>query len=154
MRLAQLKTAQTISKVALTVNIDLGEWNDIHPQNKKDVGKRMALAAEQLAYNEKMVASGPIFRSAKVVKNQIELSFSSCGSGLATRDGKELKGFAISGADQKYVWAKAEIKGSKILVWSEKVSTPAFVRYAWADNPAGANLINKEGLPASPFSTK
>lgn len=154
MRLAQLKTAQTVSKIALTVNIDLGEWNDIHPQNKKDVGKRIALAAEQLACNEKIVASGPVFQSAKTIKNQIELSFNSCGSGLTTRDGKELKGFAIAGADQKYVWAKAEIKGNKILVWSEKVLTPAFVRYAWADNPAGANLINKEGLPASPFSTK
>lgn len=154
MRLAQLKTAQIVSKVALTVNIDLGEWNDIHPQNKKDVGKRMALAAEQLAYKEKIVASGPVFQSAKTVKNQIELSFTNCGSGLATRDGKVLKGFAIAGSDQKYVWGKAEIKGNKIVVWNENLSTPAFVRYAWADNPARANLINKEGLPASPFSTK
>jgi len=154
-RNAQLKTAQTVKNTAITVNIDLGEWNDIHPQNKQDVGKRFALAAEKLAYGEKTrVTSGPIYQSMKIKGNKIELTFSDCKGGLKTRDGKELKHFAIAGPDRKFVWGKARIEGSKIIVCSEEVLHPQVVRYAWSDNPEGANLCNSEGFSASPFSTE
>ncbi|MCX6237314.1 MAG: beta galactosidase jelly roll domain-containing protein [Bacteroidia bacterium] len=153
-RNAQLKTSQTVENIALTVNIDLGDWNDIHPQNKEDVGKRLALAAERLAYHDKkVVASGPIYQSLKIKGNKVELTFNNCGSGLVVKDGKALKQFAIAGADGKFIWAQAKIEGNKVVVWNEAISNPVSVRYAWADNPEGANLYNVEGLPASPFRT-
>jgi sialate O-acetylesterase len=153
-RNVQLKTTQSIENTALTVNIDLGEWNDIHPQNKEDVGRRLAFAAEILAYNDKNgVASGPIYESMKIKGNKVELTFSNCGSGLIAKDGKALKQFALAGADKKFVWAQAKIIGKKVIVWNEAISNPVSVRYAWADNPVGANLSNAEGLPASPFGT-
>jgi len=139
----------------MVVSIGLGEWNDIHPLRKKEVGQRLALAAEKLAYGDKkVVSSGPICQSMKINGNRIELTFTNCGSGLIANNGKELKHFAIAGVDKKFVWGKAEIKGNKIIVWNDTVVNPVFVRYAWADNPAGANLYNKEGLPASPFTTE
>lgn len=154
-RNAQLKTAQAVDNTAITVNIDLGDWNDIHPQNKKDVGKRIALAAEKSAYGEKnLVASGPVYQSMKIKGNKIEISFSDCGSGLKTREGSELKHFAIAGADRKFVWAKAVIEANKVIVWSDSIVNPKVVRYAWSDNPENANLCNFEGFPASPFTTE
>jgi len=154
LRNQQLKTL-SLPNTAMAVTIGLGEKNDIHPLRKKEVGQRLALAAEKIAYGDKkVIASGPVYQSQMVKGNKIELTFSDCGSGLITNNGKELKHFAIAGADKKYVWAKAEIEGNKIVVWNEAVSKPVAVRYAWADNPAGANLYNKEGLPASPFTTE
>lgn len=154
LRNQQLKTL-LVPNTAMAVTIGLGEWNDIHPIRKKEVGQRLALAAEKLAYgDQKVIASGPIYKSMKITGNKIELSFSDCGSGLITSDGKALKQFAISGADKKFVWAMAEINGNKIIVWSDSVPQPLAVRYAWADNPEGANLSNQEGLPASPFTTE
>lgn len=150
----QLKTL-SVPNTAMVVSIGLGEWNDIHPLRKKEVGQRLAMAAEKLAYGDKkVVSSGPICQSMKINGNKIELTFTNCGSGLIANNGKELKHFAIAGADKKFVWGKAEIKGNKIIVWNDTIVNPAFVRYAWADNPAGANLYNKEGLPASPFTTE
>jgi sialate O-acetylesterase len=87
----------------------------------------------------------------RIEENKIILSFTNKGSGLATKDGKDLKYFAVAGADKKFVWAKAAIKDNKVIMWSNEVQRPVAVRYAWADNPDGANLCNKEGLPASPF---
>jgi len=154
-RNAQLKTAQTVENTALTVNIDLGEWNDIHPQNKQDVGKRFALVAENLAYGEKnVVLSGPVYESMKISGNKIQLTFTNCGSGLKAKGDEPLKHFAIAGADHRFVWAKAEIEGNKVIVWSDEVAHPKVVRYAWSDNPEGTNLYNREGLPASPFTTE
>lgn len=145
--------ALTIPKTAMSVNIDLGEWNDIHPLNKKDVSKRLALGAQKTAYNDKkIVASGPTYKSVKIIGSKIEISFSNIGTGLVCKGGKELKYFAVAGSDNKFVWAKAEIKGDKVVVWNDNIANPVVVRYAWADNPDGANLFNKEGLPASPFS--
>lgn len=153
-RNAQLNTSKTVGNTAITVNVDLGEWNDIHPQNKEEVGKRLALSSEKLAYgDQKVIASGPIYKSMKIKGNEIEITFTDCGSGLMAKGNQPLKQFAIAGADKKFVWGKAEINGNKVIVWNESVSKPVAVRYAWADNPAGANLYNKEGLPASPFST-
>jgi sialate O-acetylesterase len=152
-RESQLKTL-SVANTGLVVAIDIGEWNDIHPLNKKDVGNRLALAAEKIAYGDKrIVHSGPIYKSMKVSGNKIVLTFSSIGSGLIAKDGGELKCFAIAGADKKFVWANAKIENNKVIVWSDSVNKPVAVRYAWADNPEGANLFNKEKLPASPFRT-
>lgn len=153
MREAQLKTLSEPG-TGLAVTIDLGEWNDIHPLNKKDVGYRLALAAEKIAYyDKKVIYSGPIYKSMKIKGSKIELTFTNTGSGLNVKGGGELKYFAISGSDKKFVWANAKIKNNKVIVWNDKVNKPAAVRYAWADNPEGANLYNNEKLPASPFRT-
>lgn len=142
-----------IPNTAMAVTIDLGEWNDIHPENKKDVGERMALAAMNMVYKEKLVSSGPLVDTAIVYNDRIEITFKHIGSGLTTSDGEPPADFAIAGSDKKFVWAKTRIDGNKIIAWSPEVANPAFVRYAWADNPVNANVINKEGLPASPFRT-
>jgi sialate O-acetylesterase len=137
----------------MAVAIDIGEWNDIHPLDKQDVGKRLALAAQKVAYgDEKIIYSGPVYRSMKIEGNKIILTFTHIGGGLIAKGG-ELKCFAIAGADKRFVWAKARIENDKIVVWSDEILNPIAVRYAWADNPEGANLYNREGLPASPFRT-
>lgn len=149
-REAQAKTL-SIKNTAMAVAIDAGEWNDIHPDRKKDVGDRLALAAEKIAYSEDVVYAGPTFQSATIDGNKIIISFTNVGSGLTTNDGEEPQEFAIAGADKKYVWAKAKIDGDKIIVSSDEITEPKYVRYAWADTPVNPNLINKEGLPAAPF---
>jgi len=155
---AQLRESQrkslSVANTAMVVAIDAGEWNDIHPLDKKDVGDRLAIAAEHLAYGDKdVVYSGPLYQSQKIEGNKITLMFSNVGSGLIAKGDNQLHYFAIAGPDKKYVWAMATIEADKIIVWSDKITNPVSVRYAWADNPDGANLYNKEGLPASPFET-
>jgi sialate O-acetylesterase len=98
------------------------------------------------------VASGPIYQSMKIQGNKITLSFSNVGSGLMVK-GNELKYFSIAGTDKKFIWADARIENNKVIVWTAAVKYPVAVRYAWADDPEGANLYNREGLPASPFRT-
>jgi sialate O-acetylesterase len=100
-----------------------------------------------------VVGWGPLFQSASVEGDKIVISFTGVGSGLMVKGGGELDQFAIAGADKYFVWAKAKIEGDKVVVSSPEVPEPKYVRYAWADNPEGANLYNKENLPASPFST-
>jgi sialate O-acetylesterase len=152
LREAQLQ-ALRMARTGMAVSIDLGEWNDIHPLNKKDVGKRLALGARKIAYGEsKTVHSGPVYRSMEINKNKIILSFNNTGGGLSAGGDGKLSQFAIAGADKKFEWAEARIEGNnKVVVWSVAIPDPVAVRYAWADNPQGANLYNKEGLPASPF---
>ena len=155
-QLAETRAAQagalSEANTAMAVAIDLGEWNDIHPETKQPVGHRLALAARNLVYGEKgLVHSGPIFRSLKVKGKKITLEFDHIGSGLTTRDDEALQGFAVAGADGKYHWASTKLKKKKVIIWSDKVSKPLSVRYAWADNPDTANLYNEEGLPAMPF---
>lgn len=152
MREAQLK-ALSLPNTGMAVAIDIGEWNDIHPLNKKDVGYRLALAAQKVAYNEDVVYSGPIYHSMEIKGNKIILTFSNTGSGLQAKGGGELEQFSIAGTDRKFIWANARIENNRVVVWSDKIQNPVAVRYAWADNPDGANLYNKEGLPASPFRT-
>ncbi len=149
LREAQLMTFLTVPKTGMAVAIDIGEADDIHPRNKQDVGKRLALAALAIAYGQKVVYSGPIFRSLRVEGNRVRLFFDHVGSGLMAK-GDKLVGFAIAGEDKKFVWANARIEGNTVVVWSEKVLRPVEVRYGWADNPE-CNLYNREGLPASPF---
>ena len=152
LREQQLQTL-TVPNTAMTVNIELGEWNDIHPLRKKEAGERMALAARKLAYAENLEYSGPVYQSAAINGNKIMVTFNHTGSGLISHDGEALSQFAIAGADKRFVWANARIEGNTVVVWSDEITDPLYVRYAWADNPEGANLYNKEGLPASPFRT-
>jgi sialate O-acetylesterase len=152
LREAQLRSL-SVPNTAMAVAIDLGEWNDIHPDRKKDVGDRLALAAEKIAYGENIVYSGPIYQSSTIDGNKIIISFSNTGNGLITNDDEELSEFAIAGDDKKFVWALAKIEGDKVIAWSDEIASPKYVRYAWADDPVNPNLYNKEGLPASPFRT-
>lgn len=151
-REAQLQAFKTIPNTALAVTYDVGEWNDIHPLNKKAVAQRLFLGARKAVYGEKVTASGPVYKDMKVDGDKIIITFTETGRGLMARGG-ELKHFAIAGADRKFVWADAIIKGNKVIVSSKEVQNPVAVRYAWADNPDGANLCNKDGLLASPFRT-
>ncbi len=152
LREAQAMTLDTLPNTGLAVIIDIGEARDIHPRNKQDVGKRLSLAARAIAYGENIVHSGPRYKKMKIQGGKVRLYFDHVGGGLMAKDG-ELKQFAIAGADQAFVWAKARIEGKTIVVESDQVAEPVAVRYAWADNPEGCNLYNAEGLPASPFRT-
>ncbi len=150
-RAAQRK-ALSVKNTAMVVAIDAGEWNDIHPLNKQVVGERLALAAQKLAYGDrKVIASGPNANFVKRDKEALLISFDKNGGNLAITNDGVLHQIAIAGADKKYVWANAKIQGKQLRVWSEQVPQPVSVRYAWADNPEGANLYNTAGLPASPF---
>jgi sialate O-acetylesterase len=153
---AELREAQfmalSVPNTALVVAIDIGEADDIHPRNKQDVGKRLALAARKIAYGEDICFSGPVYESMRIAGEKVLLKFKHTCDGLSAKGGGELKGFAIAGADRKFVWADAKIEGNDVVVWSNQVVNPVAVRYAWADNP-DCNLYNTTGLPASPFRT-
>ena len=151
LREAQLLATKVLPKVGLAVITDVGDKDDIHPTKKEPVGARLALAARAIAYGEKIVYSGPTYKSMKQNGDRIILSFDHTGKGLESHGG-EMKGFSIAGADRKFVWAKAKIQGNKVVVSSSEVSKPIAVRYGWADYPV-VNLWNKNGLPASPFRT-
>jgi sialate O-acetylesterase len=154
---AELREAQSITlglpKTGQAVIIDIGQADDIHPRNKQDVGYRLALAALKVRYGKDIVYSGPVYESMAVDGNKIVLRFSDVGKGLTVKDKYGyLRGFAIAGKDEKFVWAKAFVDGDKVVVYSDSVKEPVAVRYGWANNP-DANLYNAEGLPASPFRT-
>lgn len=163
-RQAMLRCLSTIPRTGMAVTIDIGDPNDIHPKDKFDVGERLALWALAKDYGKKIVYSGPLFKSIKISGGNIRVSFDSVGSGLmigrkdglkpAVEDkGAKLQRFAIAGEDKKWVWADAMIDGKTVVVSSPEVLKPVAVRYAYCMNPEGANLYNKEGLPASPFRT-
>lgn len=141
-----------LPKTGMALAIDLGEAADIHPTNKQDVGKRLALAARSVAYGESLVYSGPTYKMMTVEGDAIRIHYDHVGGGLEARGGA-LKQFAIAGEDRNFVWAEAAIDGDTVLVRAPKVPAPVAVRYAWASNPEGCNLYNREGLPASPFRT-
>jgi sialate O-acetylesterase len=146
--------ALSLPNTGIAVTIDIGEWNDIHPLNKRDVGLRLSLAASHLAYGDnKAEYCGPVFESMKTEGGKIVLSFKHTGSGLMSKNGQSLKGFEICGHDSVFVWAEAKIEGDKIIVWNKKIDKPAAVRYAWANNPGEVNFYNRDGLPAAPFRT-
>lgn len=152
---AELRNAQrllslAIPNTALAVTIDIGEWNDIHPLNKKEVGRRLSLQAQRVIYGDvSVVSDGPVFERMAVDRHQLVLSFREGTDDLLHVD--KLEGFAIAGTDGKYQWAKAYVKGNKVIVQHEDVPHPVSVRYAWGHNPSRANLRNSKGLPASPF---
>ena len=141
-----LKNTNTIAITDLVDSIA-----DLHPGYKWEVGRRLSLVAANKAYGQKnVVCSGPVYQKMKIVRNTIEVSFSNVGSGLASRNGKPLTWFSIAGADGKFVPAKAEIVGNKVIVTATEVSHPVSVRFGW-NEAAQSNFINKEGLPATPF---
>ena len=143
-----------VPRTGMAVISDVGEWNDIHPLDKQTPGHRLALTAEKVAYGDlKVVAAGPLYQAMKAVGNQATLTFASVGGGLVAKGDGPLAGFTVAGADHKFVPAQARIEGGKVVVSSEQVAAPVAVRYAWSDNPEGANLYNREGLPASTFRT-
>ncbi|HJQ24074.1 MAG TPA: sialate O-acetylesterase [Blastocatellia bacterium] len=152
---AELREAQWMTlrepATGMAVIIDIGEAGDIHPRNKQDVGHRLALWALAKTYGQSHEFSGPLFESMAIEGNKIRVRFTHAG-GLRTSDGNSVQGFAIAGADGKFVWADATIDGKDVIVWSDAVPQPVAVRYGWADNPA-VNLTNGAGLPASPFRT-
>lgn len=156
---AELREAQTktlaLPNTGMALAIDIGEADDIHPRNKQDVGKRLALNAFKIAYGKDVVHSGPMYESVEFKDGKAYISFSETGSGLEVQDRYGyLKGFTIAGSDRKFHWAKAELVDDEtVVVYSEDVSNPVSVRYGWANNPDDVNLYNREGLPANPFRT-
>lgn len=153
---AELREAQTLTlslpNTGMACIIDIGEGNDIHPKNKQEVGRRLALIANKMLYKQNVIASGPVYKSFRKEGNRIHISFSNIGSALSAKNGKQVTGFAIAGKDKKFYWAKAIIEENEVIVSCDKVTEPVAVRYAWADNPE-CNLVNSEGLPAVPFRT-
>ena len=152
---AETREAQTDAlkepNTGMAVTIDVGEWNDIHPENKQVVGERLALTARKIANGEQeLVYSGPLLKSVAAETGKLVLGFDHVGSGLEARGGPP-KAFAVAGADGAWSRAQALIRGDRVIAWSESITNPVRVRYAWADNPAAANLYNREGLPAVPF---
>jgi sialate O-acetylesterase len=152
LREAQGLTAEHLNKTGIAVTIDIGEAFDIHPKNKLDVGKRLAMAARVQTYGEQIPYSGPMYDSYKIEGNKIRIYFKHTNEGLKTKDNQYLKGFTIAGVDHKFRWANAVIDGNTVVVSSPDVEFPIAVRYAWADNPI-CNLYNGVDLPASPFRT-
>ena len=149
LREAQYLTTTTVKNTGLALAIDIGEAKDIHPKNKQDVGLRLALNALAKDYGKKIEYSGPIYKSMKIDGSNIVLSFDHLGGGLMVI-GDTLTGFAIAGADKKFVWADAKIVGDTVVVSAASATAPTAVRYAWGDNPA-CSLSNKANLPAVPF---
>ncbi len=151
-RIWEAQTATlSVPNTGMAVTVDIGNINDIHPRNKRDVGKRLALWALAKTYGQKgIVYSGPLYKSMSIEGDKIRIRFDHVGSGLASRDAKPLNWFEVSGKDMKFVKAKAKIDGETLVVSSETVVTPVAVRFAWLQT-AEPNLMNKEGLPASPF---
>ncbi len=150
LRDAQLQTL-SVPNTGMGVAIDIGIGGDIHPKNKQEVGRRLALVALAKTYGKPIAYSGPLFSSQQIEGKSIRLNFRFAEGGLNAKGGS-LAGFAIAGVDQKFHWAKAVIQGNQIIVSSEEVPNPVAVRYAWANNP-DCNLYNGAGLPASPFRT-
>ncbi len=152
LREAQLMTL-SLPKTGMAVTIDIGDGSDIHPKNKQEVGYRLALAAQAIAYGRDVVYSGPIYDSMAVEGNKTRLRFKYVYGGLVAKNSASaLTGFEIAGDDHKFVAAHAKIDGDTVVVRSESVPHPVAVRYAWGMNP-WCNLYNRAGLPASPFRT-
>jgi sialate O-acetylesterase len=154
LREAQALVARDVPHVGLAVTIDIGEAADIHPKNKQDVGRRLALLALARDYARPgVVCDGPSFASQRVDHGKVIVQFDHAGGGLATADGREPSGFAVASAKGEFFPARARLDGTTVVVWSPAVPHPAAVRYAWADCPDAATLVGPTGLPAVPFRT-
>lgn len=158
------KTTNSLEHAGMAVAIDIGEAGNIHPKNKWEVGRRLALLALHNDYGHKLVPSGPLYKSFTIKGNSLLIDFDHKGTGLVAKGDTKLRGFAIAGDDGKYIWADAKTitrsngwkfwqKQQLVEVSSPEISAPKSIKYGWADNPDSINLYNKEGLPASPFST-
>lgn len=151
LREAQWLTGLNVPHSGTAIIIDIGDEKDIHPQNKQDVGKRLAFLALKNTYGKEIPSQGPVYKSMSVDGNRVKLAFDHVHGGLIAKDG-ELKGFAVCGEDKKWVWAKATIEGETVVLEAAEVAQPIAVRYGWANNP-DATLFNKAGIPAPPFRT-
>ncbi len=150
LREAQFSVAESVPNVGIATAMDIGDAFDIHPKNKLDVGRRLALVALKKVYSQDGVCSGPVYESMSAEQGKIRLKFKNTGAGLSSK-GDTLKGFVIAGADGKFLRAKATLDGNIVVVWNDRIPKPVKVRYGWAQNPEMANLYNKDGLPAFPF---
>ncbi len=150
---AELRDAQrqtlVMPNTGMAVTIDIGDADDIHPKNKQEVGRRLALQARARVYGQDVICCGPVYRTMQVQGDSVQLFFDHA-DGLKTLDGGPVKGFSIAGPDQTFVWAHARIDGDTVWVWHPHIEAPAAIRYGWASNPI-ANLTNRANLPASPF---
>lgn len=154
LREAQSMTLGNTSNTGMAVIIDVGNADDIHPKNKQDVGKRLALAALKKVYGQGVYTS-PTYESMQIDGNVVRIKFKETGKGLVVKNNYGyVNGFTVAGADKKFHWAKATIENENTVVIScDAVAEPIAVRYAWANNPHDVNLYNSEGLPADPFRT-
>jgi sialate O-acetylesterase len=153
---AEVRDAQrrslTLMNTGMAVTIDIGEARNVHPTNKQEVGRRLALAARAIAYGEDLEYSGPLFRQAVQEGNSLRIWFDHVTSSLVAK-GDMLKGFEVAGAQRQYVPADARIEGRTVIVSSPSVAVPVYVRYGWASNPE-CTLYNGNELPASPFTSE
>ena len=152
LREAQLLTSKSTPQTGLAVTVDLGEPGNVHPARKAEVGRRLALWALGTTYGQGLVYSGPLYESSRVERGGVRIRFRHVGGGLTTSDGGPPKGFIVAGDDRVFHAARAVVEGDTVVVSSPEVPRPVSVRYAWADSPV-CNLVNREGLPASPFRT-
>lgn len=153
---AEMREVQRLAlrhpNTGMAITIDVGEANDIHPLDKKTVAERLVLQAMKVAYFEKdMVFSGPVFKNGRVKRNRLILDFDEIGSGLTTIQGNRLGGFSLKDHTGSFQWVAAKIHNNQVEIMLPNNLNPVSVRYGWANNPVNANLINKEGMPASPF---
>ena len=155
LRESQSVVASSVANCGMAVTVDIGESHDIHQKNKQEVGARLCRAALNVAYNQNIESSGPVYKSMAIENNKAIIEFSHAGLGLAVRSNRYgyVNGFAIAGADKKFHWARATAKGNQIIVESDEVPQPVAVRYAWENDACDVNLYNSEGLPAVPFRT-
>ena len=153
LREAQAQTLQ-VPNTGMVVTTDIGDPKSIHPQNKQDLGKRLAALALNKVYNKQIVCDGPTFKAMEIKGNQIIVSFDNLGTGLETTDKYGyLKGFEIAEKDQVFYYAKAFIKDNKVFVFRENIENPIAVHFGWVGDASNNNLFNKEGFPAAPFRT-
>ena len=152
LREAQTQTFQEVDRTGIAVAIDIGQANDIHPRNKKDVGERLWMAARKVVFEEDIIHSGPMYKSHEIHDNYVEVSFHFAENGWYNKEGDNIEGFAIAGQDSVFHWANVKLVGSTVVLSSDEVQNPIEIRYAWADNPK-VTLYNSEGLPVIPFRT-
>lgn len=155
-QIAEMREAQSASlsipHTGMAVTIDIGDAKDVHPRNKLDVGERLARFALVGTYGRPGVPCGPVFRDVSVEGDKLRVYFDHINGGLVSKTAS-LGGFAVAGSDKKFVAAQARIDGNSVIISNPEITTPVFIRYAWADNPSTASLFNAEGLPAAPFRT-
>jgi len=152
LREAQSMTAAAVPDTGMAVTIDIGDGQSIHPANKQDVGKRLALIALAKVHGRDVVHSGPVYESMAIEGARVRLRFNETHGGLTAGGDEKLVGFAVAGEDRKFAWANAAVEDDTIVVWADEAAEPVAVRYGWATN-AACNLYNAAGLPASPFRT-
>jgi sialate O-acetylesterase len=155
---AEIRESQSkalgLPKTGMAVTTDVGEAKDVHPKNKQVVGHRLAAIALNDVFGQPQTCSGPVYESVSFSNGKAILSFKSIGKGLMSKNRYgSLEGFEIAGADRRFYFAKAFIRGEQIEVSADSVTNPVAVRYGWSNAPVDINLYNREGFPASPFRT-